>query len=258
MMYEQMLAARERLVKEIALLEERIKDYPEGKLLCAKNGDGIKWYESDGHKHTYISKKRRKYAEELAAKKYLCLRKEVMEQEKMAIDMYLRHYGGSNKAYRMLEETSPFYELLSTHFQSPSELMRKWQSEDYPTNPNFPEHLTHKTLSGIYVRSKSEAMIATMLHMHSIPFRYECLLEFGSVRIYPDFMIRHPHTGNIFYWEHFGLLDNEEYVENMLAKMKLYIANGIIPSVNLIVTYETQEHPLQMAYIGYLVQHYFE
>ena len=257
MMYEQMKNAKERIMLEIAFVEEQLKDLPKGKLICAKNGNGIKWYESDGHCHTYISKKQRSYAEKLAAKRFLDTRKRTLEQEKLAIDMYLRHYQGSSSMYRLLEETSPFHELLSQYFQTSSAQMLKWQSEDYPTNPNFPEHLTQKTISGIYVRSKSEAMIATLLHTNRIPFRYECLLELNGIKMYPDFTIMHPQTRQIMYWEHFGLLDSNEYVDNMLSKLKLYISNGIVPSVNLILTYETQEHPLQMAYIDELIRQYF-
>ena len=77
----------------------------------------------------------------------------------------------------------------------------------YEKNPKYPEHLIHKTVSGIYVRSKSESMIALQLYTEKIPFRYECALQLGETTLYPDFTILHPKTGEIFYWEHFGMMD---------------------------------------------------
>ena len=77
-----------------------------------------------------------------------------------------------------------------------------------------------------------------------IPFRYECALHLGNTTLFPDFTIRHPKTGEFFYWEHFGMIDNATYCQNMTSKLQLYTAHGIIPSIQLITTYETKEHPL--------------
>ena len=34
-----------------------LQDFPDGKLLCTKNGKGYKWYQSDGKNKIYIPKK---------------------------------------------------------------------------------------------------------------------------------------------------------------------------------------------------------
>ena len=60
------------------------------------------------------------------------------------------------------------------------------------------------------MRSKSEAMIAMSLYVQKIPYRYECELKLGSITLFPDFTIRHPETGEIFYWEHFGMMDKPD------------------------------------------------
>lgn len=75
--------------------------------------------------------------------------------------------------------------------------------------------------------------------------------------IYPDFTIRHPRDGRLFYWEHFGLANDISYVRKMNYKMELYTSNDIIPSVNLIVTYETSENPLSFEMVEMLVKYYF-
>ena len=48
------------------------------------------------------------------------------------------------------------------------------------------------------------------------------------------------------YLEHFGLLDDEEYLYKNLQKMDEYRDNGIYPGKNLIFTYETGENPLDI------------
>ena len=39
-------------------------------------------------------------------------------------------------------------------------------------------------------------------------------------------------------------MENETYRENAYNKLKLYGQNGIIPSINLITTFETKSHPI--------------
>lgn len=94
------------------------------------------------------------------------------------------------------------------------------------------------------MRSKSEAMIAMSLYVQKIPYRYECELKLGSITLFPDFTIRHPETGEIFYWEHFGMMDKPEYVKNASDKISLYMKYGIYPNDKLLVSYETQKQPL--------------
>ena len=117
--------------------------------------------------------------------------------------------------------------------------------------------MTQKVGSDEFVRSKSESMIAKVLKQHKIPYRYECQLLLGDIELYPDFTIRHPSTGELYYWEHFGWLDKTEYVKNMHAKMQLYTSNNIMPGIHLITTYENQEKPLTFELVELLIQHYF-
>lgn len=90
-----------------------------------------------------------------------------------------------------------------------------------------------------------------------IPHRYECELRLGHTIIYPDFTLRHPRTGKVYYWEHFGLMDNPAYCKKMANKLELYANNGIIPSINLITTYETVKQPLSPETINQIIETYF-
>ena len=252
-----MCSERLRLEQEITSVQDKIRELPDGKLICVRNGNYTKWFQSDGHTSTYIPRRNRKQAELLAQKKYLTLQKEYLLQEQRAIDFYLRHHPKDCQADQLLSETSACSELLTPFFTPHSQALQDWMNSPYERNPKYPEQLIHKTGSGIYVRSKSEAIIALLLYTHKLPFRYECALTLGDTVIYPDFTIRHPQTDQIFYWEHFGLMDNESYRHTAFSKLDLYASNGIYPSLNLLTTYETKEHPLDSSMVEHLIQHYF-
>lgn len=119
-----------------------------------------------------------------------------------------------------------------------------WCKEPYEKCSLYPEKLIHITQNGIGVRSKSESIIAGMLETYEIPFRYEALLIVGADRYYPDFTILNPQDNQVIYWEHFGMVDNEEYAESMIKKIDNYRKHGILQGYNLIVTMETKEVPL--------------
>lgn len=227
---------------------------PEGKLICCKDC----WYQSDGHKKIYIKKKDKELAEKLAIKKYLSALLEDLEKEKSATDMYLRHCPRSHENLDALfAGSSEVLNLLSPYFSPLSKELDHWMNSQYKHNLKHPEHLTQKVGSNEFVRSKSEAMIAKVLKQYKIPYRYESQLILDDVELYPDFTIRHPKTGEYFYWEHFGLLDKPEYVKTMHTKMQLYTANNIMPSIKLITTYETKEKPLTFEMVELLVKYYF-
>ncbi len=258
MIYERMLTEKLRLTEELQAIQNQLASLPPGKLVCTRNTNHYKWYNSDGKKQTYLPKKKRYLAEQLAARKYLTLLYEDILQEKKAIDFYLRHCAAhQEQKHRKLFHSPAYQELLSPYFHPLSEELCLWMNSPYEQNPNYPEHLIHKTISGHLVRSKSEAMIACVLHMNKLPFRYESSLPLGQAVVYPDFTIRHPQTGCEFYWEHFGLMDDPSYSKLAFSKLNLYAAEGIIPTHQLITTYETKEKPLSMDAVEKIVKEYF-
>ncbi len=93
----------------------------------------------------------------------------------------------------------------------------------------------YETLSGDFVRSKSEVIIANILFQSGIPFTYEkFLITPDGVGYLPDFTIER--TGKTFYWEHLGMLEKEDYAQEWQLKKSWYEAN--FPG-QLITTQET-------------------
>lgn len=230
---------------------------PEGKLVCCHHGNRSKWYQSDGCTKVYIPRQNTSLAMQLARKKYLTLKLEDLENEKRALDFYLRHHAPTGKADLLLTTPSEYQKLLAPQFTSFSDDISHWLESPYEQNPSHPERLIYKSSSGHLLRSKSEMMIDTLLYQHQIPLRYECAMTLGDAVLYPDFTIRHPQTGKYFYWEHFGLMDKPEYAANAFSKLRLYTEHGIVPGIHLITTYETLEHPLSIEMVEKIIEYYF-
>ena len=79
----------------------------------------------------------------------------------------------------------------------------------------------HEAITGDMVRSKSEVIIANMLHERGMSFWYEKPLIAADGTMYlPDFTIQH--RGEEYFWEHLGMLSKPEYVEHWRDKKKWY------------------------------------
>jgi ATP-dependent DNA helicase RecQ len=94
----------------------------------------------------------------------------------------------------------------------------------------------HQAENGIWVRSKSEVIIANILFRSNIEFEYEEKLYYGNGKWKePDFTVRH--NGKIWYWEHLGMLGDEKYNQYWQEKKKVYKDIGIYDQV--IITKES-------------------
>ena len=90
------------------------------------------------------------------------------------------------------------------------------------------ERLIHKTTRGEAVRSKSEVIIANLLHEKHIQYLYEAPLEIDGVTKYPDFTIEDDNTGRTHYWEHLGMLSDESYRKRWHQKLEWLKEHGIL------------------------------
>lgn len=101
----------------------------------------------------------------------------------------------------------------------------------------YEEGKIHETLADFMVRSKSEVIIANMLHERGIPFRYEVPLFAPDGTFYlPDFTITW--RGQELYWEHLGLMEQAKYKNHWETKQNWY--NQFFPN-NLVTTQEGRD-----------------
>ena len=238
--------------------ESIVKILPDGKLNCTHNGRYVKWFLSDGNNISYIHKKDRQLASKLALKKFLLSR---IDDNKRLLAT-CEQCNSTNIQSELLLKDNNFRKLLtdypenSKHIYCNRDLFRdfhneqfqpvidSWLSEEYNHNEAYPQALKHPCPSGNVVRSKSEAMIDLLLNQYGIPYRYECELKLDNISFYPDFTLFNPISGQLVYWEHFGMMDDPQYSLNASRKISRYIAGNIIPGINLIMTFETSSNPL--------------
>ena len=91
------------------------------------------------------------------------------------------------------------------------------------------------------MRSKSERLIADKLAEYALPFRYEARYENyahgESFVAYPDFTILRA-DGREVVWEHFGLMNDDEYAARTVRKIIDYQRGGCSLARDLICTFE--------------------
>jgi ATP-dependent exoDNAse (exonuclease V) alpha subunit len=120
---------------------------------------------------------------------------------------------------------------LSCHTKIERSAVRRINSSVFKFEP-LPEQLSYlpsyyeeykviATLEDYFVRSKSEALIANALHTSGLDFSCEKPLFAPDGTMYlPDFTVTF--QGNDYYWEHWGLLDQQRYAEHTAVKKTWY------------------------------------
>ncbi|MFW5890808.1 MAG: AAA family ATPase, partial [bacterium] len=99
----------------------------------------------------------------------------------------------------------------------------------------YEEGKIHQDLLEHMLRSKSEVIIANILIDRGIDFDYEKPLRADDgTLVLPDFTIYS--RGNVYYWEHFGMMNDEKYKNHYDNKVKWY--NEHFPE-QLICTFES-------------------
>lgn len=151
-------------------------------------------------------------------------------------------------------------ELIRPIVPSPREYVDNWLDQPYPSHNPIP--LDDKYPTGVsrcpYVRSKSEIWEVQGLSDQGVAFLYEFPLKLMDMHgiprtVYPDFTILNQKTHELIYWEHFGKMDDPEYLANVRFKQQLYACNDIYGS-SLIQTFESSSDPLTMAEVKAVIR----
>jgi hypothetical protein len=123
----------------------------------------------------------------------------------------------------------------------------------------YDENLIHRTIRGDLVRSKSEVIIANMLHDAGIAYEYEKTLDLGEDGLKsPDFTMEDAESGTLFYWEHCGMMSNDQYRKRWEEKKAVYEKHGIIEGENLIVSYDDDNGSIDSIAIKALIEKYLK
>ena len=146
-------------------------------------------------------------------------------------------------AYRKLPEEAFFskevagVDCLSGENEDRIRRHREWAAGPYEKSDYMPEQRRFMTSAGFRVRSKSEQHIVEQLVNYGIPFRYEQVIHINNKRYSADFTFR-DRIGELFYWEHAGMMDVPKYMDAYHRKMDAFEKIDIVPWKNLLITYD--------------------
>ena len=161
----------------------------------------------------------------------------------------------NDKAYHMRDYSSVIYSETAGRYTS---LFEAPDIVEYKKR-YYEASLIHKTINGELVRSKSEVIIANMLHDAGIEYEYEKEINLGEdgIRI-PDFTIADEELGITYYWEHCGMLGDSKYSRHWEEKKALYEKHGIVEGDNLIVSRDSLNGAIDSSEIQALIDKYLK
>ncbi len=261
------------LLQEIEMLEDSIKQVmteleplkstvsQSVMLRAIRHGSGYQYFQRRKGSETngeYIRKKEITKAVTLAQIEYDERLLNALQEAKRQLEK-CKSTGVVNPFETALEQMMPGKRELVTPYYIPDETyIKNWRRQKYeglPFKEDFPEYYTRQ---GLKVRSKSEILIADILDEFSVPFLYEKPLELKRRTFYPDFTLLDIKGRKEVYWEHFGMMDDPDYVQNAIGKLSLYAENGIFPGHKLILTMETRKESLNTRDIKRIIQEYLK
>lgn len=258
-----LLKEQQELQFLIKKIKKRLQSAPEGHIRISRKKNRIEYYYKSGkagekRNGKYIRSNEQKFVERIVQKDYDLEVLSNAEKRLKMINQFVKGYKKTNlgKIYdKMNNERRSF---VVEPILSDEEYIKKWQSVIYEGNTNYEINGEIITERGEHVRSKSEKIIADKLFMLGIPYRYEYPLVLNNITMYPDFTILMVDTKEEIYLEHFGLMDDEVYVEKALYKLDTYARNGIYLGVNLLITYETSKMPLNTKSLDEMLKQYLQ
>jgi len=238
-----------QLSEKLGIVNKRLEKAPQGTIIFHGKGKHL-WFSvssgsrKDGNKQDqYISVKDKKTLKRYLNKKYCVAMKKLIETELKVLESFLEAYKPEQKYTLINQFPERVRSEIDVVVKTYKELGREWESMPYKKKPEeIPEHLQFVTKKGERVRSKTELIIANLLYDLGIPYRYECALIINGKIFYPDFTIFNPLTGEIFYWEHFGMMDEKNYCDNAISKMNLFGKTDLYP--NFIFSFESKDRPV--------------
>lgn len=249
---------REELRKVLEFKLKIQKNTPQGHLRIAqKGGNSPQFYHIIDPKDfngKYISQQQSAFVKRLAQKDYDSKMIKLLQKQIRMFDKLLEN--GETTIGQLYSKMNKIRQNLITPITLTDEqYIEEWQNKSWEGHPFLDDSPEFTTALGERVRSKSEVIIADTLNRMSVPYKYEYPLKLkGSLTFHPDFLCLNVRTRKEFIWEHFGMMDSPEYLENAIQKLKLYSENDFIPGVNLITTMETQQSPLNIRLLEKLIK----
>lgn len=232
-------------------------------LNTVRRGNVFQYYrksDDENSKRVYIRRADEKLAKTLAQRDFAKVVLKAARHDRMCLIKMLKVLERDDylKMYQKLPEARQ--RLVSSYVMSDDEYARLWLENERKKKVEYADKVENRrhfmlpdaedaiiTEQGEIVRSKSEKIIADKLYLLNIPYVYEVpLLLNGFGYVIPDFITLNKRTRKPYYLEHFGLMDQPQYMDKAVKKVEAYEKNDIFPGDGLLLTYETENHSINI------------
>lgn len=263
MLLNELYKRRKTLEEYLCICSKKLRNAPDGWLRTCTSKGRVSFYikkKKNDYAGTYIPYHgNEKLIMQLASKEYYEKAREMIRKELKDIERLIKTEEKHviSAVYEKLNSTKKT--LVVPLEDSLENEIKQWEKVKYPIMDSKPGSYVIKTKRGEFVRSKAEYNIANSLRDEGIPYKYEpVLMTVDGNYERPDFEIKSPVTGEVFYWEHFGMLDRPDYVDRMMTKLESYMLSDLYPGNGLIVTFDDGRHSLDLSNIRRIIRKYFK
>ena len=238
-----------------------LKNAPEGELRTAKCRNKIQYFkrEKGGDSNgEYIKYSDIDLARRLAQKEYDNYAIQAAEKEVKLLDSMKRLYEGRAIEHIGLKMVKAKMALVTPVEKSDEDYVEEWLAQEYELFDYYSEALTYENSKGIKMRSKSEVLISNILDELGIPYLYEKPLKLSKYKtVSPDFTLLDMRTRQEVYLEHLGMLDNMDYVEKNMNKIRAYEEAGIYIGSRLLISHEARNAQFNAKSVKGMLSEYF-
>ena len=242
------------LHKVIAAKERALETAPEGRLRICGSQTNARYYVSKGadEKGIYVPGNN-EIIYTLAQRSYDEKVLSAARAELKSLELMKQRYTKLRVAEECYDQLTPMRrELVLPVTLSDEQFIEQWK-EAHPPRESGRADTVYMTKKGDCVRSRAEILISDHLFTGDITYQYESPLWLDDICFHPDFTVLNLRLRKTRYWEHLGMLDDPDYLEDAMFKLNTYAKNGIIIGKNLIITFETKEHPFNTAQIDQMI-----
>ena len=245
------------LLRTIQAIENRLDSMPEGTLNIKTTKNGEYYYLYKGKNQKYLGQKDIELIDLYFQKNYLKTSKTVARREADVLGKLIDKFPQTviENIYEQLPEDRQKH--IRPLIPDIDQYAQHWLSIPFTPKPFKKDAPVFRTLKGERVRSKSEVIIADRLYAKGIPYKYECPLQVGDEIIHPDFTILRLSDRKIVYHEHCGKMDDPDYTEDLVSRVKKYGHAGIYPGSSLSFSFESSKQPLDISWLDDFIEKNF-
>ncbi|MCR5467504.1 MAG: hypothetical protein K6F37_00975 [Lachnospiraceae bacterium] len=257
-MLEKQLIELDELMAQVETSLAKKKGVQDYNVHVGKKNNCAQYYlwDKENNKRIYVRKIDLPDLRKVVQKKYENSVLKTLEQQRKSLSLFIKHYDVEKIKYEYIKLPEAKRLMIEPVIESDEEYVEKWLDDKYE-GMEIKNGTEFYSDGGVRVRSKSELIIANLLEKYGVPYKYEkpIYLE-GYGMVSPDFKCLKVKERKELTWEHFGMMDKEEYANRNIAKINAYIQNGYYEGVNMLMTFETSKVPISSKLVKNMIEQY--